>query len=235
VVRRREVRLTSDGRVLAATVVTPQAPTGAGALFVHGLGSDRGTNVERAEAVARRLGATCLAVDLGGHGGSSGRLSALTPRQNLTDVLTAYDALAAERQVDPARVAVCAASYGAFLSVLLTQLRRPARLLLRAPALYTDDSLDSPLARRVPGGADAGAVRVLAGYPGQVLVVESEHDEVVPPSTVRAWCAARPDVEHVVLPGAAHALTDPAWRAAYTDVLLSFLGDLGGHAGDTPT
>lgn len=222
-VQRRDVHLRSGERVLAATVLTPDAASGAAALFVHGLGSDRGTNVERAEAVAARLATTCLAVDLGGHGGSTGRLSALTPRQNLADVRTAFDALSAEPGVDPGRVAVCAASYGAYLAVLVTLQRRPARLLLRAPALYTDASLDRPLARRQPGGADAAALRVLAAYPGPVLVVESEHDEVVPAATVRAWRSARPGIEHVVLPGAAHALTEPGWRAAYTAVVLSFL------------
>jgi pimeloyl-ACP methyl ester carboxylesterase len=223
VVNRRDVALPSGERLLAATVTNPDVATGAAVLFVHGLGSDRGTNAERAQAVSARLSMTCLAVDLGGHGGSSGRLSELTPRQNLTDVVAAFDALAGEPGVDPARVAVCAASYGAYLSVLATQQRRPERLLLRAPALYTDASLDRPLARRRPGGADAAALRVLAAYPGPVLVVESEHDEVVPATTVQAWCRARPGIDHVVLAGAGHALTDPAWRAAYTEVVLSFL------------
>lgn len=35
----RRVSVTSQGRVLAGTLVTPEAPSGAGVLVVHGLGS----------------------------------------------------------------------------------------------------------------------------------------------------------------------------------------------------
>ena len=40
----------ADGAVAATVVASPQ-PSGLGALFVHGLGSDRRTNVERARAL----------------------------------------------------------------------------------------------------------------------------------------------------------------------------------------
>ena len=91
------VSLTSDDRVLAGTLVTPDSPSGAAVLFVHGLGSSRGTNVERAEAVSRSHSATCLAIDLGGHGDSTGRLTQVTPRQNLADVVAAHDRLGRPR------------------------------------------------------------------------------------------------------------------------------------------
>jgi pimeloyl-ACP methyl ester carboxylesterase len=229
VLRPRDRRLASGDELLAATVVAAPVPSGAGVLLVHGLGSDRATNVERALALADAQGATCLAVDLAGHGRSTGRLSEVTPRQNLRDVLAAYDALLREPGVQPGRLAVAAASYGAYLSVLLTEHRPAARLLLRAPALYTDASLDQPLGRRerpeAETAADTRAVRALADYPGPVLVVESEHDEVVPAWLVRAYARARPGIEHQVLPGAQHALTEPAWRAAYTSILLAFLAE----------
>jgi len=223
-----DVVLASGEHRLTATVVSAGAGPAPGVLLVHGLGSDRGTNVERARALTATHGHTCMAVDLAGHGASTGRLSQVTPRQNLADVAAAYDALLDRRDVEPSRVGVCAASYGAYLAVLLTEQRPVSRLLLRAPALYRDDSLDRPLAARRAGDPTT-ATRVLgtfAAVPGPVLVVESEHDEVVPPQTVAAYLAARPGTAHRVLPGAAHALTDPAWRAAFTEVLLAFFAPL---------
>lgn len=190
---------------------------------MHGLGSYRGANVERAHALADRLGATALAVDLGGHGESTGRLSEVTPRENLQDVVAAYDAVAAEPGVDPRQLSVCAASYGAYLSVLLTGHREVARLVLRAPAIYTDDSFDRRLGKRSRGGAGPRVLSALARFGGPVLVVESEHDEVIPASLVADYCAARPGIEHTVLPGATHALSDPVCRAAFTELVVDFL------------
>lgn len=221
-----DLSLARDGQRLTATVVTAGAGPAPGVLLVHGLGSDRRTNVERARALTSAHGHTCLAIDLAGHGSSTGRLSQVTPRQNLADVVAAYDALVARRDVVPSRVGVCGASYGAYLAVLLTSRRAVGRLLLRAPALYDDDCLDLPLSRRRAGGAGSIALDVLAAVSAPVLVVESEHDEVIPPGTVAAYLAARPGTDLRVLPGAAHALTDPAWRADFLEAVLEFFAPL---------
>jgi uncharacterized protein len=223
----QRVSLTSDGRELAGTLISPDAPSGAGVLFVHGLGSSRATNVERAEAVSRRHSTTCLAIDLGGHGDSAGRLTQMTPRQNLADVVAAHDRLASLPSVDPARVGVCAASYGAYLSVLLTALRPVERMLLRAPALYADECFDKVLSQRAPGDPTSAPTPLahLALFPGRVTIVESENDEVISHDTIAAYLAALPRAVHVIQPGAPHALTDPAWRADFQRIVVDFFGD----------
>lgn len=223
-----DAAIASADRELAGTIVTAGVPSGAAVLFVHGLGSSRATNVERAEALCRRTGATCLAVDLGGHGDSSGRLTEVTPRQNLADVVAAFDALASAPGVEPSRIGVCAASYGAYLAVLLSALRPVDRMLLRAPALYADDCFDSGLAQRRPGDATSASTPLahLALFRGAVTVVESEHDEVISRATIEAYLAARPGADHVIQPGARHALTEPAWRADFLRVVLEFFADL---------
>lgn len=225
---RQRVSVTSEDRVLAGTLIAADESSGAGVLFVHGLGSSRDTNVERAAAVSRHSGATCLAIDLGGHGDSSGRLTEMTPRKNLADVVAAFDALVQAPGVDPARISLCAASYGAYLSVLLAALRPVDRMLLRAPALYADDCFDLGLADRRPGDTTTAATPLahLARFPGPVLIVESEHDEVIGRETIAAYLAAPPDAAHVILPGARHALTDPVWRAEFERIVVDFLDDL---------
>lgn len=217
----------ADGDV-AATAVAAAAPSGAGVLFVHGLGSDRRTNIERAQALTQAHGATCLAIDLRGHGDSAGRLSEVTPAQNLADVVAGYDALAALPGVDASRLAVCGASYGGYLSVLLAVERPLARMVLRAPALYADGVATSTLSRRRLGdvSTSAGFVDALGTLTVPTLLVESENDEVIPHSVVETYLTARPDIVHVVLAGAQHALTRPEWRAEYERLLVRFLGDL---------
>ena len=223
----RTVSISSDDRELVGTVVSPPAPSGAAVIFVHGLGSSRATNIERAEAVAARHAATCLAIDLGGHGDSSGRLSEMTPRGNLADVVAAYDVLARQPGVDPARVGACGASYGAYLAVLLTALRPVDRLVLRAPALYADDCFDRGLAERRAGDPTAAPTPLahLALFRGPVTIVESELDEIVGRDPIAAYLAAQPLAAHIVQAGARHALTEPAWRVEFQRIVVeSFAG-----------
>lgn len=224
---RTDLVLACQAGPLSATLVEPDDATEAGVLFVHGLGSDRLTNIERAQALALGYGITGLAIDLRGHGASPGRLSALTPRENLADLMCAYDALL-DHAVVPERVGVCAASYGAYLSVLLAARRPVARLLLRAPALYSDDSIDRPLGRRRHGDGRSAPdlLRVLAGLSARVLVVESERDEVISPQVISSYVGARHGIEHALVPGAGHALTDPVWRQAYLGIVRTFFADL---------
>jgi uncharacterized protein len=220
--------VTSDDRVLAATLVTARSPSGAAVLFVHGLGSSRETNVERAEALSRQHSTTCLAIDLGGHGESTGRLTQVTPRQNLADLVACYDTLLTAPGVDPARIGPCGASYGAYLSVLLSARRPVNRMLLRAPALYSDDCFDRVLSERRPGDPTTAPTPLahLALFPGPVTIVESEHDEVISRETIAAYLAARPGAGHVIQPGARHALTEPAWRAAFGQIVVEFFATL---------
>ena len=102
------------------------------------------------------------------------------------------------------------------------------RMLLRAPALYADDCFDSGLAQRRPGDATSASTPLahLALFRGAVTVVESEHDEVISRATIEAYLAARPGADHVIQPGARHALTEPAWRADFLRVVLEFFADL---------
>jgi uncharacterized protein len=217
----------ADGQV-AATVLATDRPSGAGVLFVHGLGSDRRTNVERARALVSAHGTTCLAIDLRGHGDSRGRLSLVTPEQNLADVVAGFDHLAELPDVDRSRIGLCGASYGGYLCVLATAERTPARVMLRAPALYRDDVLTSALGARRAGDADTARhfVDVLAAVEAPLMLVESEHDEVIAQSVVATYLSAHPGITHVVLPGAAHALTDPAWRADYERLVVEFFAGL---------
>jgi dienelactone hydrolase len=227
-VTHRRVRVPGDDRALVGTLVSAEAPSGAAVLFVHGLGSSRATNVERAQAVCGHHSATCLPIDLGGHGESAGRLTQMTPRRNLEDVVAGYDMLASAPGVDPGRVGVCAASYGAYLSVLLTAHRPVSRMLLRAPALYPDDGFDLGLAQRRPGDAVTAPTLLahLALFPGPVTIVESERDEIISHATIAAYLGALPSAVHVVQRGARHALTDPAWREEFLRIVVEFFSGL---------
>ncbi len=226
-----EIELVSSGRRLAARIVDGGggARAAPAILFVHGLHSDQGGYAERAHAAAAGLGAVCLTFDLAGHGASDGDRDRLSVRDHLGDALQAYDRLAAAPGFHPRRVGVCAASYGAYLAALLAGERPVRRMLLRAPALYADDLLDVPLGERErPDGPPDSAAGLdnLAALDGEVLVLESERDAVIPHATIEAYLAASPRVRHEVIADATHNLSDPAWRAQFTGRIVSWFGGL---------
>ena len=103
-----------DGTSLAGMLYETgrQAP---GVVLVHMLGRSK----DEWAAVASRLqevGVTTLAMDLRGHGGSSGSSGTLTPMT--ADVRAAAEWLVARGNVRPGSVAIVGASLGATLAVL---------------------------------------------------------------------------------------------------------------------
>jgi pimeloyl-ACP methyl ester carboxylesterase len=220
----------SGSRELAGHLFSPlsDAPSGIGLLFVHGSDSTQSGYAERAETASERLGATCLTFDLSGHGESGGSRAALSVRDHLEDCREAFDRLAQEPGVDPTRIGVCGASYGGHLGALLTASRTPGSLLLRAPALYADAELELPGGPRrssIESLETAAALRYLARYEGPSLLVESEHDELIPHGIVEAYLAACRNCRHEVIPDIGHVLDNERARARFLELIVAWFGD----------
>ena len=120
--------------------------------------------------------------------------------------------------------------------------RRPVRwLALRAPALYKDDDWDAPkrrlnqdpdlhaYRRRAIRPEDNRALCACEAFRGDVLLVESEHDHVVPHPVIGNYLAACVQVHSLtyrVIEGADHGLSEEPWRLAYTSILVSWLTEM---------
>lgn len=225
-----QVEIFSNYR-LAGRLFLPSksAGPGPGLLFVHGLGSNQTGYAPRAERAVAALGAVCLTFDLSGHGRSDGDRNRLAPCNHLTDVIAAYDALASHAEVDAARIGICGASYGAYLSAFVLPQRRVRRLLLRAPALYDDEMFNIPLAYPRQVRADAAApqlVRALDEFRGEILVLESGADETIPHGVIERYLHICPNARHQIIEGASHALTTEKWRQAFLVEIVRFFHGL---------
>jgi pimeloyl-ACP methyl ester carboxylesterase len=233
------VEIRVDEELIDGTLLTPSPPATAapGVLFLHGWGGSQEQYLGRARTIAA-LGCVCLVIDLRGHVRSERRREVVSREDNLCDCLAAYERLIAAPGVQRSAVGVVGSSYGGYLAAILTSLRPVSWLGLRAPALYEDEGWDLPkrwlhhdtdlvaFRYRVVPPEENVALRASAAFRGDVLLVESERDNVVPQAVIanyRSACRHARSLTYRVLEGADHGLSEEAWRSAYTTLLVNWL------------
>ena len=230
--------ITVDGQKIEATIVVPRTLI-PGVLFVHGWGGDRDTYLNRAHEVAA-LGCICLLFDMRGHAATADQRDQVTREDNLSDVVAAYDRLIAHPLVDPAAIAVVGSSYGGYLAAALTGVRDVRWLGMRVPALYQDEDWLVPKQELRDHGLEAFRLRPVsanknralsacAAFKGDVLVVKSGSDEIIPDQVTRDYLAALGNVRSLtyrVIEQADHALSEQPWQHAYASLLLGWLNEM---------
>jgi uncharacterized protein len=246
--RDESLEIPVDGETIAATLVRP-AKGLAGVLLVHGWGGSQKQYLARAREIAA-LGCVCLTIDLRGHARDEARSGVVTREDNLRDVMAGYDALIAHPAVDPSAIAVVGSSYGGYLAAILTATRPVKWLALRAPALYRDDDWTVPkrqlnreqLASYRLGEVapqDSRALRACAAFEGDVLLVESEDDQLVPHPVIVNYLGAFERARSMTyrsIEGADHGLTEDRHQKAYTTVLVHWASEMlsGARRGAAP-
>jgi uncharacterized protein len=207
-----------------------------GILFLHGWGSSQDRFRNPATRLAA-LGFTCLTLDLGGHGKTEHLRHGVTGEQNLEDAKAAYEALSVQPQVAPDEIGVVGSSWGGFLAVLLADVRPVRWLALRSPALYRDSDFNVPkhaldrdglmeFRHSVVTGKENRALAAASNFTGSVLLIESEHDVVIPPRQILNYANAFRQVASIrrlVIPGADHGLSQQSWRDAVSQMLVDWL------------
>src|ERR687885_677492 len=236
-----------DGRRIPGTLVAP-ATRVPGFLFVQGWGSGQEVYLARAREIAA-LGCVCLTFEPRGVSRDHPEHETVTREENLRDLLAAYDVLAGQPAVDASAIGVVGSSYGGYLAAVLSSLRPVRWLALRVPALYKDEDWALPkrglnrdeLAayRRSPvGAAENRALGACAAFEGDVLIVESEHDDVVPHPVIANYMAAferAHSLTYRAIAGADHGLSEQPWQQANTSLLVTWATEmvLGAREGGT--
>lgn len=237
-VRSEAVRLSSDGEPLAGTFLAPEAQI-PGVLFVHGWGGSQTSDLVRAKGIAG-LGCACLTFDLRGHGGTIAQQEIVSREDNLRDLLVAYDHLVSHPAIDQSAIAVMGNSYGGYLATILATLRPVKWLALTVPALYRDEDWSRPkrrldredLARYRRTRVAPSENRALAActqFAGDVLLIEAEHDDVVPHATLMSYRGAferAHSLTYRVVDGADHAMSSEVCQQAYTSLLVGWATEM---------
>lgn len=238
-IRLRNIDLTVDDDSISGTMMSPTMAW-PGVLFAHGWGGSQEHDLARARETAG-LGCVCLTFDLRGHERTAHQREAVNRPQNLADMVAAYDYLVRQPSTDASSIAVIGISYGGYLAALLSQLRPVRWLALRSPALYKDDDWALPKRElhRDPGlyqyrrsavaWQDNLALRACASFAGDVLLVEAEHDEVVPGAVADCYAAAFLKARSLTrrkIEGADHGFHEKASQQTYTTVLIGWLTEM---------
>jgi len=225
-----------EGQHIAGTLVAP-ATAVPGVLFVHGWGGSQQQYIVRAREIAA-LGCIGLTFDLRGHARHEPSQATVTREENLQDVLAAYDELVNHPTVDQSAIAVVGSSYGGYLAAILTTLRPVKWLTLRVPAIYKDTGWELPkkqlhtdpdlhgYRRRHLQPQDNRALKACAAFTGDVLIIESEHDDIVPHPTIENYLEASKHARSLtyrVIEGADHGLSQEPAQHAYTALLVNWI------------
>ncbi|CAA9543023.1 MAG: hypothetical protein AVDCRST_MAG88-175, partial [uncultured Thermomicrobiales bacterium] len=114
-------------------------------------------------------------------------------------------------------------------------------LVLSAPLLYQtdraidpifEDRVDSPVVEpigRPVAPEENRALRACAGFEGDALVVESEHDDTIPHAVITNYLAAFRRARSVTyrrIEGADHGLSDRASQEAYAALLMAWATEM---------
>jgi len=236
--RDEAIEIPVDGRRIPGTVVAP-ATAIPGMLFVQGWGSSQEVYLPRARQIAA-LGCVGLTFEPRGVARDDPRHETVSREDNLRDLVAAHDALAGRPGVDPAAIGVIGSSYGAYLAAILTTLRPVRWLTLRVPALYRDEDWAAPKQRldrdalaayrRGPVAPEENrALRACAEFEGDALVVESEHDDIIPHPVIANYLAAFRRARSLTyrrIEGADHGLSDRPSQEAYASLLMGWVTEM---------
>ena len=237
--REEPVYIRVEDEHILGTLITPGTLL-PGVLFVHGWGGDQHQYVSRARELSA-LGCACVTFDLRGHAQTQAQFESVSREDSMRDVLAAYDFLAGQHNVDSDSIAVVGSSYGGYLAALLTALRPVKWLALRVPALYKDSEWRLPKLRLRREQAlenyrlqpvspdESNALRVCREFTGDVLIVESENDTVIPHQVIvnyREACMHAKSLTYRLMEGADHGLSNEAWHRAYTALLVSWFNEI---------
>ena len=238
--RVRQIEFVSEGKMLQGTIFSPEVlkEKNPGLLFIHGSPSrGQAGQVEYADAVAK-AGYMAMTFDLSGHGASQGGDQPPVMENFLNDTTAAYDRFVQEAALDPKKITVVGGSLGSYLALMLAERKRVENLVLQNPANFPDNVLEKPVTdytgtepvlewRQQPLKFDSNAsLKAIHEFKGNVLIVESELDELIPHQSTENYVKAVKDTSRVrreVLPGAKHYLADPAQRMQYQNMLLAWL------------
>jgi esterase/lipase len=179
----------------------------------------------------------CLTLALRGMG-SKGDIHTLTRSDFLHDVIAAYDYLATLNGVKKENINMVGESLGGYLACLLSSKRPLNSIALRVPTDFSDEGFNHIPQIKIAGllssewkmqqhsWNESYALSAIHEFKGNLLIVASERDKIVPMQTTSNYLSAVPDsthLEYFLMKGAGHGLFNPKRQWIFMKILSKWL------------
>lgn len=232
-----------DGNKLDGALFHPLKPKekNPAILFAQGWTGEKERSYQYAEKLSA-LGYICMLYDARGHGESEGDINTATIRDFLDDIIAAYDYLLKVDGVDKENISAVGTSFGSYLITLLSAKRNLKNIALRAPADYRNEDFD--ISKMKATGSDNPLIvvwrkqkkdpnstfglKAISNFAGEVLIIESGNDTIVPHETIENYLNAvkeKSHLTHIVVKDAPHSIGDGQFRDEITKILVEWFRD----------
>ncbi len=239
----QKVSFTVDGQNLVGVLFFPEniQEKNPAILLAQGWTGEKKRSYQYAHALSA-LGYICMLYDARGHGESEGDINTATISDFLDDMLAAYDILSEIDGVDKENISAVGTSFGSYLIMLLSEKRSLKNIALRAPADYRNEDFD--ISKMKASGSDnpvvvdwrkqkkdpnsTFALRALSNFAGEVLIIESGNDTIVPHETIENYLNSvkeKSHLTHIVVKDAPHSIGDGEFRDEITKILVEWFKD----------
>ncbi len=236
----KRLKISVDNTNLQAALFLPEPlkDKNPAILIIQGWTGLKENSFGYAEALSK-LGFICLLCDSRGHGESEGDIETATMEDFTKDDQAVFDFLTKLEGVDKENISVVGSSFGGYRAAFLTSKRPVKNLVLRVAADYSNDTFK--IARAKAGGSEnpevmewrkkprnpneTYALEALNNFNGNVLIIESENDDMVPHQTVENYKNAVKDKDkltYVFMEGAPHSIKPGPFREKVEKIYLDW-------------
>ncbi len=217
----REGFFRSDGIPLSCSYASPQSRKASllpATLLIHSSASEGGRGKVLYENLQKRLaanGIASLAYDTRGVGESKGNFYDSTLQNRLTDAENALEVLFDDNSIDPKKIVIVGTSMGGYVAGRLIGKKPELKgVVLINPSAYgkhTERLRLKPFwefsyaIRQANSWENSPVFTDLRDFPGAVMTVDSEQDDVIPKKIKDAYAAFSRIPNKLILSGIPHA------------------------------
>lgn len=202
-------------------------------IFFTGMTSSEDKYVDRAKELVKE-GIIVFTFSYRGHGKSEGDFNLLTVNDLVIDGFTAYNFVVSKDVVDKEHIGICGVSVGATVAVLTANEFPVSSLVLRAPAVYSDEAMkitlnelmlkEKNIFNNIKDVQEIIAIQSIKKFAGHLLLVVSENDQIIPKSIPQAIFdnATNTKSKNIfIIPNATHNLSEEKWKNQFISQLVS--------------